>query len=274
MILEKIQNLVRFIEINYNRPITTPELEAIAFYSYRSVQRIFKNIFKESLGEFQKRLKLEAGYKRLIYTQDAITDIALEVGFESLQAFTKSFKKQFGTTPTDARKNKKAIFEDYIKAVQQDTIVNFQIIYLPSLTVYFQSIKTNNYRNEDIENLWETVDSLHKAPKNSQFYGIIVDQPLITVTSHCRYEAGIDQNPNDNRFASKTIFGGRYAQYIHRGDYTHIDNTYRHIYKNWLLNSHLEFADSPIIEHYRVHEAHTENVEDFITEILIPLKKR
>jgi AraC family transcriptional regulator len=274
MILEKIQDLIRFIETNYNRPITTPELEAIAFYSYRSVQRIFKNIFKESLGEFQKRLKLEAGYKRLIYSQDAITDIALAVGFESLQAFTKSFKKQFHIAPTDARKNKSAIFDNYINGVQQGTLVEPNLVYLPPLTIYFQSIKTDNYRNEDIENLWETVDILYKSPKITHFYGIIVDQPLITVTSHCRYEAAIDQKPNDKRFAEKTIFGGRYAQYIHRGDYNFIENTYRHIYKNWLINSRLEFADSPIIEYYRVHQAHTENVDDFITEILIPLKKR
>ena len=274
MILEKIQSIIRFIELNYNRPISTPELEELAFYSYRNIQRIFKNIFKESLGEFQKRLKLEAGYKRLIYTQDAITDIALEVGFESLQAFTKSFKKQFHLAPTDARKNKKTIFEDFIKTAQQDAVLEPTLVYLPHLTVYFQSIKTDDYRNEDIENLWETMDTLHIMPQNTRFYGIIVDQPLITVTSHCRYEAAIDLKPKDNRFSEKTIFGGRYAQYIHRGDYTDIENTYRHIYKNWLLNSRLEFANSPIIEYYRVHEVHTENVEDFITEILIPLKKR
>jgi AraC family transcriptional regulator len=65
---------------------------------------VFKNIFKESLGAFQKRLKLELGYKRLIYTQDPITEIALEAGFESLQAFTKSFKQTFQINPSEARK--------------------------------------------------------------------------------------------------------------------------------------------------------------------------
>ncbi|MGY0036232.1 hypothetical protein [Pedobacter sp. NJ-S-72] len=40
-------------------------------------------------------MKLENVYKKLIYTCDPITNISYAVGFDNLQSFSKSFKKQF-----------------------------------------------------------------------------------------------------------------------------------------------------------------------------------
>jgi AraC family transcriptional regulator len=59
MVLEKVQHIVKFVEDNYYRNIPINELEDIGCYSYRNLQRIFQNIFKETIGAFQKRLKLE-----------------------------------------------------------------------------------------------------------------------------------------------------------------------------------------------------------------------
>jgi AraC family transcriptional regulator len=138
--LKEIQSVIQFIEKNYQRTIPTSELERVAHYSYRNLQRFFKNIFKESLGAFQKRLKLEFAYKRLIYTQDSITDIALEVGFEILQAFTKSFKQTYLIAPSEARKNKLDVFKFFIEPENQS--IKYELIFLPKLTVHYQSIKT------------------------------------------------------------------------------------------------------------------------------------
>lgn len=274
MNLERIQHIVKFIEENYHRNISTEELEDIGCYSYRNLHRVFKNIFEESLGEFQKRLKLENGYKKLIYTNDSITDIAFSVGFESLQAFTKSFKKQFHVSPSMSRTNKFDIFNDYINQYNEKAKIAYEIVYLNPLKIYYQSIKTNNYDNSDIDILWENIDDLHGTQKGIAYYGVIVDQPLITIGKHCRYEACISQDPCNKAFSSKTIFGGRYIQYIHKGSYDFIENTYRLIYKSWLIDSKLEFDDSPIIEHYVHHNFNCEDEKDFVTQILIPLKKK
>jgi AraC family transcriptional regulator len=274
MFLEKIQHIVKYIEENYHRIIPIEELEDVGCYSYRNLHRVFKNIFKESLGEFQKRLKLENGYKKLIYTSDSVTEIAYTVGFESLQAFTKSFKKQFGISPSDARMNRLIIFNDYINQYTENTTVSYQIIYLDALQVFYQSIKTSNYDNKEIDSQWDKIDEAYGKQKDVKYYGIIVDQPLITVKAHCRYEACIDQNPDNKSFSAKNIFGGRYAKYIHKGNYDSIEDTYRLIYKDWLFSSKLEFDNSPIIEHYVSHNYNTKNEAEFLTEILVPIKKR
>jgi AraC family transcriptional regulator len=274
MDLEKIQHIVKYIDENYARTIPIEELEDVGCYSYRNLYRVFQNIFKESLGAFQKRLKLENGYKKLIYTNDTVTGIAYDVGFESLQAFTKSFKKQFNLSPSDARLNKRTMFDEYLSHYTQNDKISYEVVYLKPLKIYYQSIKTSNYDNGDIDNLWEKIDVEYGTHKEIQYYGIVVDQALITIEDNCRYEACITQNPNSKAFATKDIFGGQYAKYIHKGNYDLIENTYRLIYKEWLMSSTLEFDSSPIIEYYVNHNFNAENENGFLTEILIPLKKR
>lgn len=275
MTLDKIQHIIQFVEQNFARIIAVEELEDIGCYSYRNLQRVFKKIFEESLGEFQKRLKLENGYKKLVYTNDPITDIAYAVGFESLQSFTKSFKKQFMLSPSDARKTRKKVFEHFIFVQNsKKERIAFEIVFLRPLKVYYKSIKTNNYLNDDIENLWAGIDDIFVEQKDAKYYGIIVDQPLITIKSHCRYEAAINHDPRNRDFVSKNIFDGKYAKYIHKGSYDNIEDTYRQIYQDWFFDSKLEFDSSPIIEYYSSHYSNTDKEENFITEILIPLKKR
>lgn len=273
MELEKIQHIIKYIEENHHRTIPIEELEEVGCYSYRNLHRVFQNIFKETLGAFQKRLKLENGYKKLIYTTDTITDIAYTVGFESLQAFTKSFKKQFGFSPSEARLKKAAVFNDFISQYTENTKITHEIVYLEPLRIFYSSIKTSNYDNGEIDEQWNKIDAICGKQKQIQYFGIIVDQPLITTAKHCRYEAGITYEAPNKAFLSKYIFGGKYIKYLHKGSYDTIEDTYRLIYKDWFFCSSIEFDNTPVIEHYVVNNYNTTKEDDFLTEILFPIKK-
>lgn len=275
MQLSKIQHIIKFIEDNSNKKITVKDLEIISNSSYRNLQRIFKNIFKESIGAFQKRLKLENAYRKIIYTNNPISDIAIEVGFESLQSFSKSFKKQFGSSPINARNTKINLFDSFFKTTATNgKEISCEIIYLAAQKVFFKTIQTNNYNNNDINNLWGKIDAEIKDPNNINYYGVIVDEPLITDKSRCRYEACVDKEIVSKEYYFKNIFGGRYAKFIHNGTYNNIEETYQKIYYDWLFNSNLEFDSSPIIEHYKTNNANEANENNFVTEILIPIKKK
>lgn len=273
--LEKIQHIIKYIEENYNQDISIQELEQLSNYSYRNVQRVFKNIFNESLGAFQKRLKLENAYKKLIYTSDSITDISYSVGFDSLQSFSKSFKKQFNVSPVNARSEKIIVFESFINGHRgENKSIDYEIVFLKEVKVFYIGIQTKNYNNDEIDLLWTKVDTFFDQNVGAEYFGIIVDQPLITDKLKCRYEACIDKDPASKEFLPTYILGGRYAKYIHKGSYGEIEDTYRRIYIDWLFNSTLEFDNSPIIEHYVKNQYSTGNTDDYITEILIPIKKK
>jgi AraC family transcriptional regulator len=270
----KIQHIVKFIEDNYHRNIPIQELEDIGCYSYRNLQRIFQNIFKETIGAFQKRLKLENAYKKLIYSQETITDIAYAVGFESLQSFTKSFKKQYRFSPSEARIKRECVFDEFVNTSMENSNIKYEIVRLNRLKIYYQSIKTYHYDNSEIDEFWDKIDTYFETIKEMNFYGIIVDQPLITFGENCRYEACVDKNPNDKQFLVKEIFGGKYAKYRPCGSYETIEDTYRLIYRNWLAERKLVFDNSPVIEHYVVNNYDNttpQSIDSFITDIYFPL---
>jgi AraC family transcriptional regulator len=273
MNLEAIYNTLALIEKKYNDTITVEELERVSFYSYRNIQRIFKYACGITIGGYQQQLKVENGYKLILYSPNSLSSIALTVGFDSLAAFSKAFKQHFGVSPKEARLNKTVLFEAHkIVPCAADTVVECTIVYRSALKIYYQRTETH-YQNEDIEGLWEQLMALDFPKNGVEYYGTIMDEPLVSNTIKCRYDACASVCPKDKNLPSKTIFSGKYAQFLHHGSYETIDETYTKIYARWILTTQLAFDASPIIEHYIKHNSNTENEADFLTAILIPLKK-
>lgn len=273
MELTKIQKLLQFIEGNYHRIIEPKELEHISNYSYRNTQRIFQNIYNETLGGFQKRLKLENGYKQLIYTDDSIFDIALNVGYQNSQSFTKAFTAKYNISPYLARKQKEIVFSKFILANKAlNPAIEHEVVYKNEVEISSKIIITNDYNNSQIDALWDTIEDEISSIANKNCYGIIIDQPLIANKQKCRYEAGIESKTVYDGYLQKKIFGGKYAKFIHKGCYNNIEDTYRNIYQSWLQNTPFQIDSSPIIEHYVISYLQVENKEELVTEILIPIK--
>lgn len=270
MDVSKVHKLLIFIEENYNKEISIEELENISHSSYRNIQRIFKKIFNETIGEFKTRLKLEKGFSSLVYSDEDIVEIALKVGYENNQSFTKAFKKKFNFTPNQARQKRETIFIDFIKSGIK-TESNAQLVYLDKKKVNSRLLITSDYDNETINNFWDELYS--KNFKNTNYYGLIIDQPLISLKSKSRYEACFDYNNSiDSKEKIKFIFGGKYMKYIHLGSYDTILDTYRSIYADWLIKRNFEILSSPIVEMYEIGRNDTEKEEDFKTIIYVPVK--
>ena len=68
----------------------------------------FSHLFKEQLGKapmtYLKELRLTTAARKLLVTNDNISDIAYSVGYEDPNYFTREFKHAFGYTPNQYRK--------------------------------------------------------------------------------------------------------------------------------------------------------------------------
>ncbi|WP_316803332.1 AraC family transcriptional regulator [Pedobacter nototheniae] len=267
-----VYNVLNFIENNYDQYISIKELEEVSNYSYRNIQRIFKYTCGETIGAYQQRLKVENGYKLIIYTKSTLTAIALQVGFANLASFSKAFKLHFKISPKMARLNKPSLFlESRLIPVISEEEIKPEIIYLKPLKIYYESTQTS-YINADIELLWDHFMK-HKFPDHdTEYFGVIADEPLIKTQLSYRYDACASAASKSIKLPSKSIFGGRYAQFIHQGRYETIENTYTKIYAGWILNSGLEFAHTPIIEKYIKHIDNTNHIDEQLTAILLPLQ--
>lgn len=272
MTIEKIQQILTFLEANYDRQIDPLELEEISNYSYRNIQRIFSAILQETIGDFCIRLKLENAYKKLVYTDLSIVEVAYDVGYSNNQSFAKAFKNKFHITPLQARQSKKSLFEEYIQhKKEQDFPISFEYVYKEPVHIYYKILISNNYNNTAINDFWDDIiDGNISIPVYNTF-GIIVDQPIISDKEKSRYEAGIDQCTHPKSYLTKSVFGGWYAKYIHEGNYDTIEETYRKIYHRWLYENNYELGTSPIIEQYYIDE---NSGTELTTEIYVPIQRK
>lgn len=253
MSANNIIDTIHFIEENYARTISVNELERSSCYSYRNFQRIFKSTCNESIGSFQKRLKLENAYKMLLFNKNPIKNIAFEVGFESASSLTKSFKQHFGFPPSEIREHKELIFRK--NEIVLDTTseqLDFEIVFMPKIEIYFSRIITS-YESPEIEKHWSNFMKFG-FPKQSIYYGIILDETMITEDIKCRYDACCSNQSMLFEFPKKEIFGGKYVKFVHLGSYKTLHTTYDKIYAQWMIQTDLSFSNLPPIECYEIQE--------------------
>ncbi|MGU3375227.1 AraC family transcriptional regulator [Chryseobacterium sp. M5A1_1a] len=254
----EIQKIVNHIEANFDREIAAHEIESMSHYSYRNFQRVFFKIFNETISGFQKRLRLENSYKKLIYTEDRISEIAWQVGYFNIQSFSKAFKQQYFISPVEARKQKHEVFQKFIE--NNSTDLKLEIKYKDTMSVYCKFIKAKDYNNQEIDALWSEIEP--EAEVYNAAYGIIRDQPLITSYSHCRYGAAVTSDNAIKGFFKREIFGGRYVRFTHYGPYGNILETYRSFYRYWLSDQQFLLDNLDVIEEYEELE---------VTHIYFPL---
>lgn len=99
----RIQLVIDHLILHPTQKYSTKFLCNLADLSESSFRRLFKIQTGKSPNIFILELKLLTASKLLIETNQRIKQIAYEVGFESSNYFIRSFKKNFGVTPTEYR---------------------------------------------------------------------------------------------------------------------------------------------------------------------------
>lgn len=92
----------RFSESDFNAEVLCEELGM----SRSSLYRKLKSLTNESVNDFIRSVRLKKSLELLKQKQLNISQVAYEVGFNSLSYFTSSFKKHFGFSPSDVGKGK------------------------------------------------------------------------------------------------------------------------------------------------------------------------
>ena len=102
--IEKLKEVIKFIQTNYKSHISTKDLANIAKYSEYHFLRFFKNETGKTCTQYINNFRVEKAAILLSNTNLSITDIAYEVGFGDISYFIKTFKKQMSISPAKYRK--------------------------------------------------------------------------------------------------------------------------------------------------------------------------
>ena len=101
------QKINRFLSANYNQKICRKDLANSLFLSEKQTSRIIQNRFGCSFNELVMRWRLNVACMYLTQTSMEIYEIASSVGYEYPNLFFSHFKKTYGMSPAEYRKQQK-----------------------------------------------------------------------------------------------------------------------------------------------------------------------
>jgi len=95
----------QIIEANLFSQVSVEDLAQKTNLSVSSFKREFAKLYGNSPASYIKNKRLERASELLLTSDNRITDIAFECGFNDLANFTKSFHNKYNTSPTNYRLN-------------------------------------------------------------------------------------------------------------------------------------------------------------------------
>ena len=103
--LDAIERALDFIEENLLESPSVAEIAAAGGLSRTHLQRLFAELVGESAGAYCRRRRLCRSMNTLLSTDRRVLEIALEMGFQSQEAYTRAFRAHFGIAPATFRKH-------------------------------------------------------------------------------------------------------------------------------------------------------------------------
>lgn len=256
---EQMEKAVIFIEQNLCEDIKVEEVAGRAGYSYFHFHRIFEAVIGETVGNYIRLRRLTSAAHDLVYTDKRILDIALTYRFESQEAFSRTFKKTYKMTPGEYRKNR---IETVIGSKKQLSLIELKHL-INSVTVQpvikeISDTKIIGIRgkstvmNNVIPKMWNDfnpqIPQIESRTLQLRGYGICEVDP-----DYNMYEFNEDTEFNEivgvevenydkipPGMAAKTLSGGKYAIFTHKGSVELLRMTYQYIWGTWIICSKCE----------------------------------
>jgi len=101
--LLRVGNVIGALENDFSKDWKLVDLLSIAHMSSSNLLRVFRKATGQTPIEYLVRLRIQRAMEILRNTELSITEIAMEVGFNDSNYFTRQFRRVVGTTPRDFR---------------------------------------------------------------------------------------------------------------------------------------------------------------------------
>lgn len=99
-----IANIKNYIEENLYGEISVKEIAGIFNYNDKYIGKLFKDEEGMSLIEYVNGKRLDKSCELLKHTTESVTHIAQQTGFNNVTYFERLYKKRFGKSPLEFRK--------------------------------------------------------------------------------------------------------------------------------------------------------------------------
>jgi AraC family transcriptional regulator len=96
---KRVQPALAFAAAHPDEDLRLASLSARSGMSPFHLHRMFLAVAGETPKQFTQRLRLSRAAANLLASGDSVLNVALSCGFQSHEAFTRAFRRQFGITP-------------------------------------------------------------------------------------------------------------------------------------------------------------------------------
>ena len=230
-----VNAVVDYINLHLGEEIDLKSLAKISHFSPFYFHRIMKAFLGEPIGTFIVRTRTETAARLLRYTDLPIADIAYRIGYSSSSSLSKVFKQFYGISPLEYRNNKNfVIMKPAI--IRPELKLKREIKELPVRNVIYIRL-FGDYKLNDYCGTWMRLQQFvqeEKLPMGEVMpYCIFHDDPKVTPIEKLRTDVCMVMpaavTPKGN-IGFKQLPAGRYAIFLYKGSYEHLQSVYDTIY--------------------------------------------
>ncbi|HIS93491.1 MAG TPA: helix-turn-helix domain-containing protein [Candidatus Alectryocaccomicrobium excrementavium] len=98
-----VENIKRYIQENLSQPLALSDLAAHFGFSPGYLSQLFSHASEGTLSDYIGQARIQKAQQLLLQTDMPITKIAFDVGFNSPEHFSRTFKKYTGASPRQYR---------------------------------------------------------------------------------------------------------------------------------------------------------------------------
>jgi AraC family transcriptional regulator len=289
--------IVRYIR-DRRAGVPLDQLAVRAGWSPFHLHRAFRAMVSETPKQYTLRLQMHQAASMLISSDDSIVDVALSLGFNSHEVFTRAFRRHFGVTPAAYRARAldgaSAQARSRHLALIETSGPCFGLFHVPASSHRRSSMPTLSIERREIapqhilfvrlrvarHELSSAIgEGLGKAFPYSQRVGAaIAGRPftryLSTGPGLYRIEVGMPvaaATTGESHVESGTLPGGPIAVAMHGGSYDTLTETYAAL-ERWIEANGYRTSGPPW-ESYITDPADLPDPADWRTEVLWPLEK-
>ncbi len=285
--LTKIERGVIFIESRLKEKCRLKDIAAAACMSPFHFHRIFTALTGETPGDYIRSRRLTEASIQLSESETRIIDIAFDWGYESQEAFSRAFKKQFEETPSKFRSRKYSSHFLRRDAVSRKTLEHLtggltlepKIISKEAFTLAgIDGITSKN--NIRIGEIWQRFFAVlpgipgQKYPGTMYGVGEYSNPAEFTNDTDFTYFTGVEIEPGTELpegLKPRNIPERRWAVFTHKGGVDTIPATFDYIYGPWIARTKEIILETDDMEYYdsRFNPNDPESSE---MDIYIPVK--
>ncbi|HEY6491437.1 MAG: AraC family transcriptional regulator [Terracidiphilus sp.] len=274
----------RYIRLHLTEPLSLTRIAREAGSSSYHFVRLFQAYVGETPFGFLRRLRLMAALRMLQEDADAsITEIAMNIGYDTAAAFNKAMRKTVDLTPTEFRRLGKEMQDEFLydlsrpkspKETPMNMTPEFEIVTRPLTHLVY--LEKRGPFAEVAPQVWKDLHAQLPRIDASQireYLGVSGIDKGRPGEDAMIYQAGVSLAAEPEKLPAglhhRAIKSGRYARFVLTGSYAHIWQAFDRAFKT-LAEKRVELRPEFCIENY-LNDPRSTAEDVLLTEILVPV---